>query len=61
MERKENICLKTSIDISSALNEPSSRLELLNQRCLSIQASLKLVSIQNLPFSNAEHNICRIL
>ncbi|XP_024632751.1 exocyst complex component EXO70I [Medicago truncatula] len=70
MENKDNIeatikfltsSLKTSIAISSALDESSSRLELLNQRCLSMQASLKPISKQNLLFSNVEHGIDSVL
>ncbi|CAK8574516.1 unnamed protein product [Lathyrus sativus] len=70
MENKENIeaatkfltsSLQTSKAISSALDESSSRLELLDQRFLSMQASLKLISIQNLPFSDVEHGIDSVL
>ncbi|CAI8601480.1 unnamed protein product [Vicia faba] len=70
MENKENIeaarkfltsSLQTSKAISSALDESSSRLELLNRRFLSMQASLKPISVQNLPFSDVEHGIDSVL
>jgi len=72
MESKQNIeatrklltsSLETSIAISSALDESCLRLQLLNQRCLSMQASLKSISmqLQSLSFSDVEHGIDSVL
>jgi exocyst complex protein 7 len=70
MESKDNIeafrkflnsSLETSKAISSALDESGSRLKLLNQRFLSMQASLKPISMQNLPFSDVDHGLDSVL
>ncbi|GAU35728.1 hypothetical protein TSUD_259030 [Trifolium subterraneum] len=70
MESKDNIeavrmflnsSLETSEAISSALNESGSRLKLLNQKFLSMQASLRPISIQNFPFSDVEHGLDSVL
>ncbi|CAJ2656375.1 unnamed protein product [Trifolium pratense] len=70
MESKDNIeavrkflnsSLETSKTISSALDESGSRLKLLNQRFLSMQASLRPISMQNLPFSDVEHGLDSVL
>jgi exocyst complex protein 7 len=70
MESKDNIeafrkflnsSLETSKAISSALDESGSRLKLLNQRFLSMQASLRPISMQNLPFSDVEHGLDSVL
>ncbi|WJX42700.1 hypothetical protein P8452_29901 [Trifolium repens] len=70
MESKDNIeafrkflnsSLETSKAISSALDESGSRLKLLNQRFLSMQASLRPISMQNLPFSDVDHGLDSVL
>jgi exocyst complex protein 7 len=70
MESKDNIeafrkflnsSLETSKAISSALDESGSRLKLLNRRFLSMQASLRPISMQNLPFSDVEHGLDSVL
>ncbi|KAK7372152.1 hypothetical protein VNO80_05522 [Phaseolus coccineus] len=70
MENKENLeaarkCLTTSLEtssaIASALDESGSRLELLNQRYLSLQASLRPISTQKCSFVNIEHGINSVL
>ncbi|KAJ1429230.1 Exocyst complex component Exo70 [Sesbania bispinosa] len=70
MESKENLeairtylttSLETSIAIASALDESGSRLELLNQRCLSLQASLKPISMQKCSFVDICHGIDSVL
>jgi len=70
MEIEENLeaarkCLATSLEtssaIASALDESGSRLELLNQRYLSLQASLRPISMQKCSFVNIEHGINSVL
>ncbi|KAL9316533.1 hypothetical protein ACSQ67_017534 [Phaseolus vulgaris] len=70
MENKENLeaarkrlttSLETSRIIASALDESGSRLELLNQRYLSLQASLRPISTQKCSFVNIEHGINSVL
>ncbi|TKY64681.1 Exocyst complex component EXO70A1 [Spatholobus suberectus] len=58
-------CLSTSLEtsraIASALDESGSRLELLNQRYLSLQASLRPMSMQNCSFVNIDHGLDSVL
>ncbi|CAJ1970691.1 unnamed protein product [Sphenostylis stenocarpa] len=70
MENKENLeaarkCLTTSLETSSAiaaaLDESGSRLELLNQRYLSLEASLRPISMQKCSFVNIEDSIDSVL
>ncbi|KAJ1409986.1 Exocyst complex component Exo70 [Sesbania bispinosa] len=70
MESKENLeairkylttSLETSIAIASALDESGSRLELLNHRCLSLQASLRPISMQKCSFVDIYHGIDSVL
>ncbi|XP_027939851.1 exocyst complex component EXO70A1 [Vigna unguiculata] len=70
MENKENLeaarkCLTASLEtssaIASALDESGSRLELLNQRYLGLQASLRPISMQKCSFVNIEHGIDSVL
>ncbi|XP_061355964.1 exocyst complex component EXO70A1-like [Gastrolobium bilobum] len=53
--------LETSSAIASALDESGSRLELLNQRCLSMQASLRFISMQKCSFVNIGQGIDSVL
>ncbi|RDX88039.1 Exocyst complex component EXO70A1, partial [Mucuna pruriens] len=70
MESKGNLeaarkCLTTSLEtssaIASALDESGSRLELLNQRYLSLHASLRPMSKQKCSFVNIDHSIDSVL
>lgn len=70
MESKENIeaarkllttSLETSMAIASALDESGSRLELLNQRCMSLQASLRPISMQKCSLVDIGHGIDSVL
>ncbi|KAK7389456.1 hypothetical protein VNO78_24520 [Psophocarpus tetragonolobus] len=58
-------CLTTSLEtssaIASALDESGSRLELLNQRYLSLQASLKPISMHKCTFFNIDHCVDSVL
>ncbi|KAK7293958.1 hypothetical protein RJT34_16841 [Clitoria ternatea] len=58
-------CLTTSLDsssaIASALDESGARLELLNQRCLSLQASLRPISVQKCSSVNIGNSIDSVL
>lgn len=53
--------LETSKAIDSALNESESRLELLNKKFHSFEASLRLISMQKCTFIDVEHSIDSVL
>ncbi|XP_020226757.1 exocyst complex component EXO70A1 [Cajanus cajan] len=53
--------LETSSAIASALDESGSRLELLNQKYLSLQASLRPISMQRCTLVNIDHGIDSVL
>ncbi|XP_004507526.1 exocyst complex component EXO70I [Cicer arietinum] len=53
--------LETSKAIASSLDESGSRLKLLNKKCLSLQTSLKLISMQSFSFCDVENGMNSVL